>query len=85
MAAKKNPLADKAYELYKSGMKLVEIADQLGKPEGTIFMTEYRTSVRGISYISSSLVSSGMKRRWWRSGSEFAVFWRQRSKQRDKR
>lgn len=36
MAAKKNPLADKAYELYKSGMKLVEIADQLGKPEGTI-------------------------------------------------
>lgn len=36
MAAKKNPLADKAYELYKSGMKLVDIADQLGKPEGTI-------------------------------------------------
>ena len=36
MAAKKNPLSDKAYELYKSGMKLVEIADQLGKPEGTI-------------------------------------------------
>lgn len=36
MAAKKNPLADKAYELYKSGMKLVEIADQLEKPEGTI-------------------------------------------------
>ena len=36
MAAKKNPLADKAYELYKSGMKLVEIANQLGKPEGTI-------------------------------------------------
>lgn len=36
LAAKKNPLADKAYELYKSGMKLVDIADQLGKPEGTI-------------------------------------------------
>lgn len=36
MAAKKNPLADEAYELYKSGMKLVDIADQLGKPEGTI-------------------------------------------------
>lgn len=36
MAARKNPLADKAYELYKSGMKLVDIADQLGKPEGTI-------------------------------------------------
>lgn len=36
MAAKKNPLADKAYEMYKSGMKLVDIADQLGKPEGTI-------------------------------------------------
>ena len=36
MAAKKNPLADEAYELYKKGMKLVDIADQLGKPEGTI-------------------------------------------------
>lgn len=36
MAARKNPLADEAYELYKSGMKLVDIADQLGKPEGTI-------------------------------------------------
>ncbi len=36
MAARKNPLADKAYELYKGGMKLVDIADQLGKPEGTI-------------------------------------------------
>lgn len=36
MAAKKNPLADEAYELYKNGMKLVDIADQLGKPEGTI-------------------------------------------------
>jgi len=36
LAAKKNPLADKAYELYKNGTKLVDIADQLGKPEGTI-------------------------------------------------
>ena len=36
LAAKKNPLSEKAYELYKSGMKLVDIADQLGKPEGTI-------------------------------------------------
>lgn len=36
MAAKRNPLADKAYEMYKDGMKLVDIADQLGKPEGTI-------------------------------------------------
>lgn len=36
MAAKKNPLADEAYALYKDGMKLVDIADQLGKPEGTI-------------------------------------------------
>ncbi|RHF89910.1 hypothetical protein DW650_18685, partial [Roseburia sp. AM23-20] len=36
LAAKKNPLADEAYELYKDGMKLVDIADQLGKPEGTI-------------------------------------------------
>ena len=36
LAAKKNPLADKACELYKGGMKLVDIADQLGKPEGTI-------------------------------------------------
>ena len=33
MAAKKNPLEDKTN---KSGMKLVDIADQLGKPEGTI-------------------------------------------------
>lgn len=36
MAAKKNPLSDKAYELYKNGMKLVDIAAKLGKPEGTI-------------------------------------------------
>ena len=33
MAAKKNPLADKANELYKSGMKLVDIADQLGRSQ----------------------------------------------------
>lgn len=36
MAAKKNPLADKAYELYKSGMKLVEIAATLEVPDGTV-------------------------------------------------
>lgn len=36
MAAKKNPLADKSYELYKSGMKLVEIASQLDIPPGTV-------------------------------------------------
>lgn len=36
MAARKNPLADKAYELYKSGMKMVDIADQLGCSPATI-------------------------------------------------
>lgn len=36
MAARKNPLADKAYELYKSGMKLVDIADQLNCSAATI-------------------------------------------------
>lgn len=36
MAARKNPLADKAYELYKGGMKLVDIADQLGCSPATI-------------------------------------------------
>lgn len=36
MAAKKNPLSDKAYELYKSGMKLVEIAAQLNCSDATI-------------------------------------------------
>ena len=36
MAAKKNPLADKAHELYKSGMKLVDIADQLNCSAATI-------------------------------------------------
>lgn len=36
LAARKNPLADKAYELYKSGMKLVDIADQLNCSDATI-------------------------------------------------
>lgn len=36
MAAKKNPLTDKAQELYKSGMKLVDIADQLNCSAATI-------------------------------------------------
>lgn len=36
MAAKKNPLSDKAYELYKSGMKLVDIAAKLDVPPGTV-------------------------------------------------
>lgn len=36
MAAKKNPLTDKAQELYKSGMKLVDIADQLNCSTATI-------------------------------------------------
>ncbi len=36
MATKKNPLSDKAYELYKNGMKLVDIASQLKLPDGTI-------------------------------------------------
>ena len=36
MAAKRNPLSDKAYELYKSGMKLVEIAAKLKIPSGTV-------------------------------------------------
>lgn len=36
MAAQKNPLVDKAYELYKQGIPLVEIANQLDKPAGTI-------------------------------------------------
>jgi PBSX family phage terminase large subunit len=36
LAAKKNPLSDKAYELYKSGMKLVEIAAQLNCSDATI-------------------------------------------------
>lgn len=36
MAAKKNPLSDKAYELYKQGMKLVDIAAELDVPPGTV-------------------------------------------------
>lgn len=36
MAARKNLLADKAYELYKDGMKLVDIADQLNCSAATI-------------------------------------------------
>lgn len=36
MAAKKNPLSDKAYELYRSGMKLVDIAAELDVPPGTV-------------------------------------------------
>lgn len=36
MATKKNPLADEAYELYKNGMKLVDIADQLNCSDATI-------------------------------------------------
>lgn len=36
MSAKKNPLCDKAHEMYKQGMKLVEIADALEVPPGTV-------------------------------------------------
>lgn len=36
MAAKKNPLSNKAYELYKSGMKLIDIAAVLDIPPGTV-------------------------------------------------
>lgn len=36
MAAKKNPLSDKAYEMYKQGMKLVDIAAKLDVPPGTV-------------------------------------------------
>lgn len=36
MAAKKNPLADKARELYKSGKRLVDIAAELKVPDGTV-------------------------------------------------
>ena len=36
MAAKKNPLSDKAYEMYKQGMKLVDIAAELDVPSGTV-------------------------------------------------
>lgn len=34
--AEKNPLVNEAYELYKQGVKLIDIANQLGKPAGTI-------------------------------------------------
>ncbi len=36
MARKPNPLEEKAIEMYKSGKQLVEIAKELGRPEGTI-------------------------------------------------
>jgi phage terminase small subunit len=36
LAARKNPLSDKAYELYRSGMKLVDIATELDVPPGTV-------------------------------------------------
>ena len=36
MAAKKNPLSDKAYQMYKQGMKLVDIAEQLGCSPATV-------------------------------------------------
>ena len=36
MAAKKNPLSDKAYKMYKQGMKLVDIAAELDVPSGTV-------------------------------------------------
>lgn len=36
MAAKKNPLSDKAYEMYRQGMKLVDIAAELDVPSGTV-------------------------------------------------
>ncbi len=36
MAAKKNPLSDKAYEMYKNGMKLIDIASELDVPPGTV-------------------------------------------------
>ena len=36
LAAKKNPLSDKAHEMYKSGMKLIDIASELQLPPGTV-------------------------------------------------
>ena len=36
MAAKKNPLSDRAFDLYKNGMKLVDIATELNVPPGTV-------------------------------------------------
>lgn len=44
------------------------------QPTQIIFMVEFRMNAKGILYILSSLVISGMKRRW-RSGNEFTVFW----------
>lgn len=36
MATKKNPKVSEAFKLYKDGMKLVDIANQLGVPSGTV-------------------------------------------------
>lgn len=36
MPKAKDQRADKAFELYKQGLKLIEIADRLGLPEGTV-------------------------------------------------
>ena len=36
MARSPNEKAEKAHELYKAGMKLVEIASQLDVPSGTV-------------------------------------------------
>ncbi len=36
MAAKKNSLSDKAHELYRNGMKLIDIASELDVPPGTV-------------------------------------------------
>ena len=36
VSAKKNPLCEKAHEMYKQGMKLVDIADALEVPPGTV-------------------------------------------------
>ncbi len=36
MAGRKNPLAEKAYEMYRQGMKLVDIASALDVPSGTV-------------------------------------------------
>jgi phage terminase small subunit len=36
VSAKKNPLCDKAHEMYKQGLKLVDIADTLEVPPGTV-------------------------------------------------
>ena len=36
MAAKRNPISEKAYEMYMQGMKLVDIAANLQVPPGTV-------------------------------------------------